>query len=57
MRPKDWADHEADRLVDLMRDGADDERMTDEIGKSLRKAAKDFHGVRMTGEIGKEPKL
>lgn len=57
LRPKDWADNEADRLVDLLRDGSDDEELTNAIAQSLRKAAKDLHGARVTGQVGNHPEV
>lgn len=39
MRKKDWADAEAERLFELVRDGADDDRVIDEIAVSLRRAS------------------
>jgi hypothetical protein len=39
MRRRDWADNEADRLVDMVRDGVDDEKVTEAIALALRKAA------------------
>lgn len=38
MRKKDWADEEADRLFDLVRDAESDESVTDAIAASLRLA-------------------
>jgi hypothetical protein len=57
MRRKDWADDEAERLFDLVRDAIDDELIVEEISKSLRKAAKDFKGVPVTGDVGDHPQL
>lgn len=51
MRRKDWADDEAARLFDMVRDAVDDYRITDEIAKSLRKAAQDFHDEPVTGPV------
>ena len=58
MRRKDWADYEADRLCDLARNavyGGEVELLHDEIGKSLRKAAKDLNDEQVTGPIGEHP--
>jgi hypothetical protein len=56
MRRKDWADDEAERLADLMRDNDDYYLLVEEIGKSLRKAAKDFGDHPVTGDVGEHPK-
>ena len=56
MRRKDWADDEAERLFDLVRDAVDDDLVIGEIGKSLRKAAQDFADEPITGAIGEHPK-
>lgn len=39
MRRRDWADDESERLYDLARDGADDEKVVEAIADALRKAA------------------
>ena len=58
MRPKDWADHEADRLYDVICEIIDDDMaLTEMIASSLRKAARDFHEERVTGPIGEHPDL
>lgn len=57
MRRKDWADYEADRLFDLVRECIhDDETIIEEIGKSLRKSAKTQHWAPVTGPVGEWPK-
>lgn len=58
MRPKDWADHEADRLHEAIIELGDDyDQAVDEIAKSLRKAARDFHEDRVTGPVGEHPEV
>lgn len=39
MRRRDWADDEADHLYEMVRDGADDEKVIDAIASALREAA------------------
>ncbi len=39
MRRSDWADAEANRLYDMVRDAVDDDRVIDAIALALRKAA------------------
>lgn len=36
MRKRDWADDEAERLFDMVRDGADDADVTEAIAAALR---------------------
>lgn len=40
MRRSDWADAEANRLYDLVRDAVDDDKVIEAIADALRKAAK-----------------
>ena len=39
MRRSDWADAEANRLYDMVRDAESDEKVTEAIALALRKAA------------------
>lgn len=55
MRRKDWADDEAERLYDMVRDDEDDDHVTAEIAKSLRKAAQTHHDEPVTGPVGDQP--
>lgn len=55
MRRRDWADDEAERLFDLVRDAIDEEAIVGEIGMSLRKAARDLKEEPVTGPIGTKP--
>lgn len=57
MRRIDWADREAERLFDLVRECVhDDETIIEEIGKSLRKAAKTHLEEPVTGPVGAHPR-
>lgn len=40
MRRSDWADAEANRLFDMVRDADDDDKVIEAIALALRKAAK-----------------
>lgn len=55
MRQKDWADFEAERLFDLVRNDLDDDRVIEEVAKSLRTTARDMTGARVTGMFGRYP--
>ena len=53
MRERDWADVEAERLYDLVRDGlVPDDDILDQIARSLRRVADEEHGRPVTGPIG-----
>jgi len=55
-RRTDWADHEANRLFDMVRDGESDDEVIHAIGKSLRRAAQDGRPLVacMHGPVGEE---